>query len=62
MDSNCWSRQPLQTENRGFRTGVRRSIGDAVGRDAQAGKCHVLSAYDYMSRPGLIDELKELRQ
>ena len=37
-ESPCLTQtRPLQVENRGFRAGVRRSVGGAVGRDAQAG-------------------------
>jgi hypothetical protein len=32
--------RPLQVENRGLRAGVRRSVGDAVGRDEQARQHH----------------------
>src|SRR6516162_5766123 len=37
-ESPCLTQtRPLQVENRGFRAGVRRSVGGAVGRDAPAG-------------------------
>jgi hypothetical protein len=37
-ESPCLTQtRPLQVENRGFRAGVRRSVGGAVGGDAQAG-------------------------
>jgi hypothetical protein len=37
-ESPCLTQtRPLQVENRGFRAGVRRSVGGAVGGDAQGG-------------------------
>ena len=36
-NSQCLAQTgPLQVENRGVRAGVRRCVGGAVGRDAQA--------------------------